>query len=200
MQFPEREAEIAALALLVAQGFEKYPEDFPSPPVSAADLRGRLDRFTTTLAEAVAGEKGLRELHAAKDAALGELKDAMKASLRYGEVAVRDQPEKLAGLGWSGRRGSSDREPPGEVRDITIRSEGDTWVVLSWNAPVDGGPAAAYKVQRRKQGGSWEDVATAVETECLLSNQPRGVEFDLRVVGLNKAGTGQPSATVSVVL
>jgi hypothetical protein len=200
MEFPEREAEIAALALLIAQGLEKYPEDFPSPPVSAADLRGKLDRFNTVLADAVAGEKRLRELHAAKDQAQVELTADMKANLRYGEVAVRTGPEKLAGLGWGARRGSSDREPPGEVRDIAIRSEGDTWVVLGWKAPVDGGPAAAYKVQRRKQGGSWEDVATAVETECLLSNQLRGVEFDLRVVGVNKAGTGQPSATVTVVL
>jgi hypothetical protein len=46
----------------------------------------------------------------------------------------------------------------------------------------------------------WEDVGTSVDTRELLSNQPRGVEFNYRVLVVNKAGTGQPSATVTVVL
>lgn len=40
--------------------------------------------------------------------------------------------------------------------------------------------------------GTWEDVATAVENVALLSNQPRGVEHDYRVVAVNKAGAGPP--------
>ncbi len=38
------------------------------------------------------------------------------------------------------------------------------------------------------------------EHESLLSNQPRGVELDFRVIAVKKAGAGQPSATVTVVL
>jgi hypothetical protein len=38
------------------------------------------------------------------------------------------------------------------------------------------------------------------DTKQLLSSQPRGVEFDYRVIAVNKAGAGQPSATVTVVL
>ena len=33
-----------------------------------------------------------------------------------------------------------------------------------------------------------------------MSNQPRGVELSYRIVAVNKAGVGQPSATVTVVL
>ena len=185
MQFPEREADIAALALLLAQGLEQAPEDFPAPPVPPAELRVQLDRFNTALAASVGADSALREQYAAKDQALVALKDAMKANLRYAEVEVRGQPEKLSGLGWGGRHGASNLEPPGEVRDIAVRTEGDTWLVLDWRPPVDGGLAAAYQVQRRKLGGSWEDVATAVDNDCLLSHQPRAVEFDLRVVAVN---------------
>ena len=44
------------------------------------------------------------------------------------------------------------------------------------------------------------DALATIETETLLNTQPRGVELDYRVIAVNKAGTGQPSATVSVVL
>lgn len=33
-----------------------------------------------------------------------------------------------------------------------------------------------------------------------MSNQPRGVELQYRVLAVNKAGTGQPSTTVTLVL
>ncbi len=40
----------------------------------------------------------------------------------------------------------------------------------------------------------------AVETEHLLGNQPRGVELEYRVIGVNRPGNVQPSATVTLVL
>ncbi len=64
-----------------------------------------------------------------------------------------------------------------------------------------GGAVAAYTIQRRKRdGGEWEDVGTSVETKELLSDQPRGVELEYRVVAVNKAGAGRPSGTVTAVL
>ncbi len=66
---------------------------------------------------------------------------------------------------------------------------------------MDGGAVAAYRIQRRKRdGGTWRDLATSVDAEDLSSNQPRGIEFDYRVIAVNKAGAGQPSAAVTVVL
>lgn len=87
------------------------------------------------------------------------------------------------------------------MRDIQITAEGDTWVALRWNPPVDGGAVGGYKIQRKKKdGGGWEEVGSSVDTEHTLINQPRGIEMDYRVVAANKAGVGQPSATVTVVL
>jgi hypothetical protein len=182
MRFPESEPEIAALAALLVEGLGQATEDFPAPPVAPEELRVKLEAYHSTAAATVVAETAVREQHAAKDRTL------------------RDQPEKLSQLGWGPRRSASSLKEPGEVRDIRIVSEGDTWVILSWNPPVDGGQVGAYKIQRKGQGGAWKDIGTSVDTTQLVTNQPRGVEFDYRVIALNKAGTDQPSATVTVVL
>jgi len=199
-RFPQTEPEIAALALVAVQGLRQAADDFPAPPVSADELQTRLDRFNTALAATVAAENRFREEHAEKDDALEAVVDGLKADLRYAEVTVRDQPEKLSRLGWGPRRSSGTLKAPGEVRDITIVAEGDTWAILRWKAPVNGGAPAFYRIQRKQEGAPWEDAGTATNTEQLLSNQPRGVELSYRVFAVNKAGSGQPSATVTLVL
>jgi hypothetical protein len=200
MRFPEAEPEIAALAQLLVQGLGQATEDFPAPPVPPEELRAKLDAYHATAAATVVAETAVREQHAAKDLALEDLVDDMRANLKYAEVAVRDQPEKLNQLGWGPRRSPVSLKEPGEVRDIRIVSEGDSWVILSWNPPVDGGQVGAYKIQRKGQSGAWKDIGTSVDITTLLTNQPRGVEFEYRVLAVNKKGTGQPSATVTVVL
>ena len=42
-EFPEAEAQIAALAALVAEGLGQAPEDFPTPPVPASELKAKLE-------------------------------------------------------------------------------------------------------------------------------------------------------------
>ena len=200
MQFPRTEADIAALAVLVAQGLEEAADDFPAPPVPAADLKAKLDLANAASVAAVAAETAFREQHAAKDEALEELADSLKADLKYAEFAVRDQPEKLNALGWRARRDGSPLQPPGETRDIGIVSEGDTWVIVRWKPPVDGGAPGFYRIQRRHKGSSWDDAGTSTATETLMSNQPRREELHYRVVAVNKAGAGHPSATVTAVL
>ena len=67
--------------------------------------------------------------------------------------------------------------------------------------PLDGGRVIAYNIQRRNRtDGAWQDVATAIETESTLVDQPKGKELDYRVVAINKAGVGSPSNTVMAVL
>jgi len=45
-----------------------------------------------------------------------------------------------------------------------------------------------------------QDVATAIETESTLVEQPKDAELEHRVIAINKSGEGQPSNTVIVVL
>lgn len=199
-RFPRTESEIATLAGRVVEGLAKAAEDFPTPPVPSEELQEKLAAFKAADVATVAAETAFRDQHAVKDDALEELVDSLKADLRYAEIAVRDAPQKLNALAWRLPRDGSSLQPPGETRDITIVSEGDTWAVLRWNAPVDGGAPTFYRIQRRQEGAPWEDAGTATITEQLMSNQPRGVELSYRVIAVNKAGAGQPSATVTLVL
>ena len=201
MKFPEAEPEIATLALRVIEGLKQLGAELPAPPVPADELQARLDRFNGSKARVVVATTTLREEHAVNDQDLEHLVDGTKANLKYAEVVFRDQPDRLSGLGWGPRRDGSSLEAPGEVRDIRILGEGDTWVTLQWNPPVDGDAVGAYRIQRKtKEAGVWEDVGSSVDTVQTLSHQPRAIEMDYRVVAANRAGIGQPSATVTVVL
>ncbi|MFH1717832.1 MAG: hypothetical protein ABIF19_10800 [Planctomycetota bacterium] len=44
------------------------------------------------------------------------------------------------------------------------------------------------------------DVATAIEIESTLADQPKNEELEYRVLAINQAGVGSPSNTVMVVL
>jgi hypothetical protein len=189
-----------ALARQVIEGLKELGAELPAPPVPLDDLPARVARADAATADVVVAATALRERDAVKDHALRHVVDGTKANLKYAEIVFRDQPERLSQLGWGPRRDGATLDAPGEVRDIRILAEGDTWVTLRWNAPVDGGAVGAYKIQRKKQDGVWEDVGSAVTTEHLVSNQPRGIEMEYRVLAANKAGVGRPSGIVMVVL
>ena len=86
------------------------------------------------------------------------------------------------------------------MRNIKIEAEGDTWVILTWKPPAEGGAPGVYRIQRKRESQPWEDIGISIDTKELCSDQPRGVELNYRVFAVNKAGTGQPSATVTVEL
>jgi len=61
-------------------------------------------------------------------------------------------------------------------------------------------PPAARIAGDVGSAGSWEEVATAVISEATLVEQPRGKEFEYRIIAVNKAGEGEPSNTAMVAL
>ncbi len=199
-RFPKAEAKIAQLALQMADGLAVATETFPSPPVPAPVLKAQLDDYHEKTAALVQSRAEARIRRVDKSRALKTLKDSMRADLRYAEIMARRHPEYLIQLGWRARRARTALKAPGEVRDIAMRDEGDTWVLLTWDAPDEGGEVAAYQIQRRQPRGKWEDAATSIDRIELLRGQPRGVELEFRVVAMNRAGDGSPSATVTAVL
>ena len=79
--------------------------------------------------------------------------------------------------------------------------QGEGRIFLDWKAPADGGAPGAYRVMRRERPeGPWAETATAVITEATLVEQPRGTEFEYRIIAVNKTGDGEPSNTVMAVL
>jgi hypothetical protein len=88
--------------------------------------------------------------------------------------------------------------PDGQLEPM---KQGEGWVFRDWKQPVDAGRVIAYNIQRRNRtDGVWQDVATAIETESILVDQPEKTELEYRVIAINKAGEGSPSNTVMVVL
>jgi hypothetical protein len=201
MRFPDAEPEIAALAMVLIQGLRNSPEDFPAPPVPPDPLQQSLDQYNEARTAAVAAEAAARDQVAAKNRALEQLADNMRLDLKYAEVAAKQTPERLAVLGWGPRRDPRNVEPPGVVRGLGIKSQGDTWFVLDWKAPATGGTPAAYHIERRRRDSDeWEEVAHAIASEELLTEQEPGVELQFRVYAENRAGEGERSPVVIVKL
>jgi hypothetical protein len=91
--------------------------------------------------------------------------------------------------------------PPGRMRQLEAPKQGEGWVFLDWQQPVDGGRVIAYNIERRNRtDGAWQDVATAIEIESTLVDRPKGKELEYRVMAINKSAEGSPSNTVMVVL
>lgn len=199
-RFPKAEPDIAALALLVVEGFANAPEYFPNPPVPTADLKIKLEGYQAAAVATAEAERIARERHTDKDEKLEDLADSLRVDLKYAEYAAGEDTEKLAQLGWSPRREGTPLQPPGEVREIELVEEGATWVVIRWKAPLNGGPVAAYRLERKQDAGPWHDAGITMNTQERFSDLPRGVELNFRVCAQNRAGIGQPSATITVVL
>ena len=200
-RFPDREAQIKALAQNIVTGLTENAADFPAPPVVALDLQALLDSFITLCDEQTAAQATAEQATETKRAALTELATAMKADLRYAEDAVDYNDAKLTALGWGGKAAPTALAVPGQPRALEAPQQGEGWVFLDWKKPADGGAVAAYKIERREQPtGAWMMVNMAIESEATLNNQERGKDWEYRIVATNKAGESVPSNTVAAVL
>jgi hypothetical protein len=199
-RFPDREAELKALAQSIITGMTDNP-DFPNPPVSPAELQAQLNSFISLGDKQVADQAIAQQSTEAKQAGRELMSGSMKSMLRYAEDAVNGNSAKLAALGWSGKAAPTPLQPPGQPRSLEILRQGEGWLTLDWKKSPDGGNAAFYRLERRKaSGGSWELAGMATESEATLNNQERGKEWEYRVVAINKAGESGPSNTVEAVL
>ena len=200
-RFPTRENDIAALANELIEGFTNNSEVFPTPPVPPEELTAALQAYWEVREAAAKAVATAKNAYNAKDEALEQLTDAMKADIKYAEVTVDDEEGSLKLIGWGGRSSRKTLEAPGQVLSLEVVRSGKGWIFLDWKYPIGAGPVAAYKVQcSRPEEGLWKNVGTAVETELLVNDQERGVDLLYRVIAINKAGQGDPSNSVRVVL
>jgi hypothetical protein len=203
MRFPYREADILRLAHDIAAGLAAHTDAFPSPPVAPEELEQALTEHDDNREAAIRARAAAAQSAAAKDGSLAKIQDLSKAVIRYGENHTRGDDGKLQLLGWGGRRSRTVTvtDPPGQPRTLEVIREGKDWVYLDWKDPTEGGEVAAYRVQRRtRDDGDWMDVGMAVESEVTLNHQQAGVEYEYRVIGVNKAGESVPSNIVRAVL
>jgi hypothetical protein len=202
--FPYVESEIVTLAQTMVTGLtppDGGPAVFPAPPIPAAELMVTLAAFTRARDAAVVAESQAQQATVAKNTALAELVTSMKTDLHYAEDAVSGEDALLALLGWSGRRPPTPLAPAGQALSLEARRQGESAVDLAWKPPVDGGKVSAYRVYRRERPeGPWVELTTVFETQVSLTDQTRGKEYEYRIIAANKAGDGEPSNTVMVVL
>jgi hypothetical protein len=200
-KFPKSEAKIAALAQRIIHGLSSGAEDFPSPPAGPEELQAALAAYVAAKNATVTAEKAAAASYGAKDDALEDLVDLMKADIRYAELTARNDNQKLKQIGWSAPKDRKALEVPGQVLSLDALREGEGWVILDWEEPKDGGRVSAYRIRcRTANGNGWRDVAMSVDTRVLVSHQERGVELIYEVVAVNKKGVGEPSNIVTVVL
>ncbi len=200
-RFPKKEAEIASLAERLWRGLWSNRPIYPTPPVHPILIRIKSMTYSSRREYLIAKQAAAEQATTTKTEALEELVDAMKADIRYAENTVDFSDHKLKLIGWAGKKTKTLLAPPGQARLLEAPKQGAGWVFFDWKAPLDGGKAKTYKIQRRlHSGGSWKDVATAILTEATLAEQPQKQELEYRIIAVNKAGDGSPSNTVEVVL
>ena len=202
--FPNVEAEIVTLAQAMVTGLtgeEGVPPVYPAPPVSPQNLGLALTAFTTARDSAMTAEAQAKWATESKSNALTQLVTYMKTDLHYAEDTVNGDDALLSLIGWGGRRPPTPLQPAGQALSLLVRQQGEGWVDLAWKPPADGGKPSAYRVYRRERPeGPWLELTTVFETQVMLMDQPRGKEYEYRIIAANKAGDGEPSNTVMVVL
>jgi hypothetical protein len=190
-----------ALVEAMITGLTGGQEYFPAPPVTAVQLGTLRTAYVQAKNSEIGAQSIIAQMVAQKDEKLTALVEGMKSDLRYAENAVNYDDEILKLLGWGGRKPPTPLQPPGQTRSLIVHEQGEGWVKLEWKAPIDGGKPSAYRILRRERpSGPWNDCATAVVCDATLLDQPRGKEYEYRVVAVNKAGEGESSNTVVVVL
>ena len=200
-RFPKTEAEVIALAERLYRGLLDNNAIFPHPPVHPILIRIKTLTYRSRRGNFLAARAAAEAATTAKDEKLADLIEAIKSDLLYGENITKFNDDKLKLIGWAGKKAKTPLAVPGQTRLLEAPKQGDGWLFLDWKQPADGGKAKAYKVQRRfRNSGDWNDVATAILTEATLVDQPEKTELEYRVIAVNKAGDGEPSNTVAVVL
>ena len=205
-KFPRKELEIQELVHRMIQGYTDDPAIFPNADIPG--LQALLTAYETANNDQEAKQAVFHLATDVKDVALHAMEVKMRDQLKQSEVDVAANKEALELIGWGPRATPAPTVPPGQVRVLQIVSEGPGTLKLDWKAPdpATGGPVRTYKMERREEPaagqpmGAWHEAGLAFVTEAFLSGQPRGLQMEYQVIGLNNAGEGPASNIVAVVL
>lgn len=96
--------------------------------------------------------------------------------------------------------GSITLAAPGQVSALAATAQASSSVTLSWQAPTAGGMPSSYTVQYRIAGASNWPMSTASlsGTSQTITSLSPSTAYDFSVVAVNAAGSGPPSAIVTI--
>ncbi len=202
-KFPKSEAEIFKLGHEMLSGYALHMADFPS--VDSGPLSVAFSGYLNSTAGYVNAHSKAKLATEAKNASSKVLVESMKNCLKKSQVDAADSPEKLALIGWGPKVAAQMIEAPSAPVSLLAAGQGKGTIRLLWKNPSGGRAVRNYIIQRREQlaegdFSSWSIVASALETEIDLTNQPQGIELEYRIKAVNTGGQSMPSNTVAVVL
>jgi hypothetical protein len=203
-KFPTKENDVLALAAHMVAGLAANPSIFNNPPITVAVLNNYLSVVNMRIISIDAIRGSLTAEFQLKDIELNtNLVPAMKQILAWAEAITNNDPAKLQLIGWDGRKEPAPSTPPGQPRYFEAVHQGQGTVDFDWKAAAsgDGGLLKSYCIECRElPSGPWKECGSTAEREKTVENLPRGIELEFRVCGMNAAGIGAPSNTVSLVL
>ena len=204
--FPKAESEIVALGTAMLNGLTNNPGVYPDPPLAQAQLGPLLNGYAVSKSAHTEAQAAAEETTGTKDEALAMLIEGLKKDLRYCERVAKNDNDKLMLVGWGARKTPEPAPAPGQPRALAATEQGQGTVNLMWKPAENGsgGPVRSFLIERRQQGetefGPWTQIDATLETVAHLTNQPRGIDLEYRVLGANKGGESIPSNVVAVVL
>ena len=204
--FPSTEVEIAALGSAMLNGLANNPEVYPDPPLPQIQLGPLINAYAVSRTGLTEAKAAAEEATDVKNDALEDLIEGLKKNLRYCERVAGNDNDKLMLVGWGARRNPESVTSPAQPGGLIASQQGQGTVTLVWKkAESDsGGPVRSYLIQRRDQGatefGPWKQVGVSLSTEYNLTGQPRGVDLEYRIIGINKGGESLPSNSIALVL
>jgi hypothetical protein len=203
-QFPNKEAEIVALAEQMIAGLTEHGADFPS--VTKAALESGLADYKEQKQTQDSAKSQAQIATISKDENLDLLVELMKNDLKKAEVDCTNIPQNLYEIGWGPRSEPQPLIAPASPTELHPIAEGQGTIWLVWNKPETGGPVRNYIIERRQQPqsggdfGPWTLVNTTYNREINLTDQPVNARLEYRAKAANAAGESLPSNSVSVVL
>jgi len=198
---PTKEADLVAFVKVIIDGLKKNTDIFKNPPLTYEQLSNSTDNVKLAINNVAQNKLSYKEAITAKNIKVQTLyKNAVQIT-DYCYKISEDDKILLKKVGLTPRSEKKPAEHPGRIRDFKVVKQGIGKVTFKWKQPESGGKARVYIIQRKKAGAStkvWENVWTSIGKEAEIKNQPEGKIFEYRVHGLNIAGIGAPSNTVTV--
>ena len=103
------------------------------------------------------------------------------------------EPEGVseAQLAEDGATSGAAETPPGPVQDLSLRVNGKR-IIVSWNAPADGGAPSGYQVKLESSDGGKAKIRRpgAKKLKIVYRNLERGATYQVSVRAKNQWGTG----------
>ena len=205
-KFPRRETDVLALADHMISGFKSNASVFPNCNVSL--LEKLCDDYQTAKAEQNRALTKAQHATDAKYSRLDALVNAMKKELEEAKIDASADHAKMQLLGWGDKIPFLPSDPPGPPRSLDCTIQGPSALFMDWKAPGrgSGGVVRLYAIERRERQsdtapfGPWAQIEATIDSEVMLTDQPRGFQLEYRILAANNGGHSAPSTPISVKL